>query len=226
VSRAAVQSAQLDLEAIEHDVVRLVGGEYRAILEVSGGASLLESEQRQEAILAGFAAFLNALTFPIQIVVRSAPVDLMRYVAALEERARQALPGALATLAHDHAAFVQGLARQRTLVERRFYVVVPAEATRRANWSTLFVRRVGLRQAADVEAAERQLVQRCHDVALQLQRCGLSVRRLADLELAQLFLACWSPERGRAQRVRQRLDDYSTLALRAASKHAEQATVG
>jgi len=219
MSRAAVQSVQLNLESIEHDVVRLIGGEHRAILEVSGGANLLESEQRQEAILAGFAAFLNALTFPIQIVVRSAPVDLTRYVAVLEERARQTLPGALTGLAHDHAAFVQSLARQRTLVERRFFIVVPAEAPSRASWSGFFKRRASLQAAADTEAAECQLVLRSHDVAIQLQRCGLTVRRLPDLELAHLFLACWSPERARAQRFRQRLDDYSTLALRATGKH-------
>jgi hypothetical protein len=47
------------------------------------------------------------------------------------------------------------------------------------------------------------------------------VRRLGDLELAQLFLACWSPERARAQRFRQQLDDYTTLAVRAA--HAPSA---
>jgi len=34
--------------------------------------------------------------------------------------------------------------------------------------------------------------------------------------LAQLYLACWSPERARAQRFRQQLDDYTTLAVRAA----------
>jgi hypothetical protein len=51
----------------------------------------------------------------------------------------------------------------------------------------------------------------------QLARCGLLARRLGDLELAQLYLECWSPERARAQRFRQQLDDYTTLAVRAAS---------
>ncbi|MBV9542830.1 MAG: hypothetical protein JOY61_00445, partial [Chloroflexi bacterium] len=58
---------------------------------------------------------------------------------------------------------------------------------------------------------------RCEEVARQLARCGLAVRRLSDLELAHLYLACWSPERARAQRIRRRLDDYTTLAVRAAS---------
>ncbi len=206
MSPASVQVVRLGLEAIEHGVVRLVGGEHRAVLEVAGGASLVESDQRQESILAGFGAFLNALTFPVQIVVRAAP--------SLEERARQTLPAALVGLAHDHAAFVQTLAHQRTLLERRFYVVVPAEPGKRARWSRWRGGSGHAQLAADTEAARRQLTYRCEAVAYQLGRCGVQVRRLADLELAQLYLTCWSPERGRAQRFRQQLDDYLTLTVR------------
>src|SRR5262245_40576423 len=135
MSPASVQTRQLGLQSIERGVLRLADAEHRAVLEVSGGTSLLDADQRQEAVLAGFGAFLNGLNFPIHIVVRSAPVDLFRYVAAIEERARHSPTGVLANLAHDHAAFVQSLARERTLVDRRFYVVVPAEMAPGAQWS-------------------------------------------------------------------------------------------
>jgi hypothetical protein len=207
----------LGVESIQAGVIALAGGNYRAVLEVSGAARPFEDETRLEALLAGFAAFLNGLSFPIQILVRASPVDLSRYVSALEERGRQHSDGQLADLAHDHAVFVQGLARQRTLLERRFFVCVPAETVAAARWPW----RIGGGRRADDdeprrEAARRQLTFRCEDVARQLARCGLAVRRLGDLELAQLYLACWSPERARAQRFRQQLDDYTTLAVRAA----------
>jgi hypothetical protein len=126
------------------------------------------------------------------------------------------LDGQLAALARDHAAFVQGLARQRTLLERRFYVVVPAQSAVQGGWR-MFVPGVGHTAEHEPrrEAARHQLTFRCEDLARQLGRCGLTVRRLADLELAQLYLECWSPERARAQRFRQQLDDYTTLAVRA-----------
>jgi hypothetical protein len=215
VTHASVQNVSLRIETIHDNVVQLTDGEHRAVLEVSGTSSPIEDDARHEAVLAGFAAFLNALSFPVQVVVRSVPVDLARYVAALEERARVGLPGQLASLAQDHAAFVQTLARQRMLLERRFYVVVPAEAPPRSGWQQWRRRRETDEADAAWDAARRQLTFRCDDVARQLSRCGLHVRRLADLELAQLYLACWSPERARAQRFRQRLDDFSTLAVRA-----------
>ena len=215
VKHASVQTRRLGIEGIQAGVIQLAGPDYRAVLEVSGAARPFEDETRLEALLAGFGTFLNGLSYPIQILVRASPVDLSRYIAALEERARQALDGQLAELAHDHAAFVQGLARQRTLLERRFYVVVPAESMPVAAWTGPFARASRANEAEPRrEAARRQLTFRCEDVARQLARCGLAVRRLGDLELAQLYLACWSPERARAQRFRQQLDDFTTLAVR------------
>jgi hypothetical protein len=216
---ASVQTARLGIEAIQAGVVALSGGEFRAVLEVGGTASPFEDDVRQESLLAGFGMFLNALSYPIQILVRASPVDLSRYVAGVEERGRQLLDGQLAALANDHAAFVQGLARQRLLLERRFYVVVPAESVGRVGWSSWLTARSS--RSADAEshreAARHQLTFRCDDLARQLARCGLVVRRLADLELAQLYLACWSPERARVQRFRQQLDAYTTLAVRSAA---------
>jgi hypothetical protein len=215
---ASVQTVRLGIDSIQESVVGLREGEYRAVLEVSGTASPFEDDTRQEALLASFGAFLNALAYPIQILVRASPVDLSRYVATVEERARHASEAQLVALAQDHAAFVQGLARQRTLLERRFYVVVPAESPPRTSLFKMWrprTRRVEEDEPRR-EAACRQLIFRCDEVVRQLGRCGLSARRLGDLELAQLYLACWSPERARAQRFRQQLDDYTTLAVRAA----------
>jgi hypothetical protein len=212
---ASVQSTRLGIAAIHGGVVELTGAEFRAVLEVSGTTRPFDDDARLEGALAGYAAFLNGLSYPVQILVRASPIDLSRYVTTLEERGRQLLDGQLAELAHDHASFVQALARKRTLLERRFYVVVPAENPPRA----ALLGRVGARRDTVIneprrEAACRQLTFRCDDVARQLGRCGLALRRLDDIELAELFLACWSPERARAQRFRQQLDEYTTLAVR------------
>jgi hypothetical protein len=211
--RVSVQASRLRLEAIEDGVVRLAGPLFRAVLEISGAPPPLDDDVRREAVLAGYAGFLNSLNFPIQVLVRSVPVDLGRYLAGIEERATQDLPDALTALAHDHVAFVHGLARQRTLLERRLYLVVPAEAPISADWRPWRRRRGGM--APERAAARRQLTLRCEAVARQLARCGVTVRRLDDTALAQLYLACWAPERARLQRVRKRIDEYSTLIVTA-----------
>src|SRR6188508_2112736 len=147
--RASVQTARLSLEAIEDEVVLLARGQYRAVLEVSGVHFGLQGEAEQEAIVGGFAAFLNSLSFPTQVLVRVLPIDIDGYIGELERRARHEVSDDLAALARDHVAFVRRLARNRTLLERHFYLVVPADTEStgsRGAWS--MVRRRGGRDAA------------------------------------------------------------------------------
>src|SRR3977135_3613270 len=93
---ASVQAIRLGIDAIQDGVVALSGGEDRAGLEVGGKARPVADDAHEEGLLAGFATFLNALSYPIQIVVRATPVDLSRYVASLEDRGRQLPDGQLA----------------------------------------------------------------------------------------------------------------------------------
>lgn len=209
---ASTQAARVALEAIEDGVVRLAGGLYRAVLEVGTVNFGLRGEREQEAMVAGYASFLNSLTFPIQILVRVLPIDVDEYLAALERRAHQERSERLVELARDHVAFVRRLARSRALLQRSFYVVVPAQAATAGAGGFWPFRR---RRIAELDAADarQQLTFRCGEVERQLGRCGLPVRRLDDAELAQLAHACWSPELARVQRVRRALADYSALVV-------------
>ena len=212
--RPSVQTVHLSVDRIEDRVVTLVGGQHRAILDVGSVNFGLAGEVEREGIVASYAAFLNSLTFPIQVLVRVRPIDLDAYVADLEHRAQVSLPEALAAVARDHAGFLRRLARQRTLLERRFYVVVPADANALPVGRRLPFQRHGA--ALDDDDARRQLTFRCEEVERQLSRCGLAARRLGDIELAQLLYACWCPEQARVQRLRRHLTEYTTLVTRAA----------
>jgi hypothetical protein len=210
VSRhASLQMAHLRLEAIEEDMVCLGRLQYRAVLEVGSVNFALQGEVEQEATIAGFAAFLNGLTFPVQVLVRVLPLDLERYLADLEHGTGR-LPDHLVALARDHAAFLRRLARSRTLLERRFYLVVPSPTEAASPRRFAFGRRGA---GVDPTAARKQLTARCDEVGRQLGRCGLTSRRLGSAELAQLFYACWCPELARVQRLQRALTDEQTLVV-------------
>ncbi len=185
---ASVQEL-LPLEDVVDDVLCLRGGDYRAVLEAQSVNFALKSEAEQEAIMAGYRAFLNSLSYPIQVVVRILPTDVETYLAGLRERFGGRGGEVLRRLALDHEAFVRRLARERTLLERRFYVVVPA------GMEGAFQRR-GIRwpwQATprnvrnNLEAAARQLDFRCQELAQALASFGVATRRLSSEELARLW---------------------------------------
>ena len=214
---ASVRSARLPIEAIEEGVVRLTGDQYRAVLEVGSVDFALQGEGEREALIAGYAAFLNSLSYPVQILVRVLPLDIDTYLEDVEHRARHELPDDLAALARDHVAFVRRLARSRALLERRFYLVVPAQAADRPAGPAWPFRRRG-RPGLDAAAARHQLTVRCADVGRHLDRCGLQARRLTDAELAQLFYAAWCPELARVQRFQRDVAEYTALVVRASPR--------
>jgi hypothetical protein len=226
MSNKSIQ-VRMDLTAIRNGVACFGSHdqvEYCAVVEVAGSQESLArvDEAKQEELLAAYAQFLNSLTFPFQLLVQVRPVDLAWYVTRVEERARMLSPG-LVAIARDHAAFVQGLTRQRTLLERRIYVVVP--------WSQPTEHRSGARplplmdllgrsaRGARIEdqlRAEtvcRQLNDRCEIIGRQLGRAGLRATRLDDLGLAQLYHSSWAPELARTQRLRRELADYTALVV-------------
>jgi hypothetical protein len=222
MSPASVQ-LRLDLDSVAHDVARFGSGARAhrlAALDVTGADQSLASadDAQQEELLAGRALFLNAQLSEFQVLVRAEPVDLSTHLARIQQQAL-GLPEALAGLARDYVVFLQTLAHQRTLLERRCYVILPlpGPAPRAGGRGVLELVRRWLGRAAPADAAlaeadlARQLVARCDQVARDLARSGLQARRLTGLGYAQLAHRCWAPEQARAQRFQREIDDYTTL---------------
>lgn len=187
--RASVQEL-LPLDAIVDGVLCLRGNHYRAALEATSINFALKSESEQEAILAGYRAFLNALDYPLQVLVRVLPTDVETYLAALRRRLATSADASLRRLALDHEAFVRRLARERTLLTRRFYVLIPAGldgafAGRALRWPWQSGRLREPRRG--LKAAAGQLDLRCREVSQGLAGFGVATRRLGSDELAWLW---------------------------------------
>ena len=208
---ASVQTTRLSLEAIEDEVVLLAGRQYRAVLEVNGVHFGLQGETEQEALVGGSRPSSTASAFRFRSWCVCSRSTSRATSANSNDAPATSCPEDLAALARDHVAFVRRLARNRTLLERHFYLVVPAETDASRS------RRVwpfGRGQSGrDASAARKQLVIRCEEVERQLGRCGLAARRLSSSELAQLYYACWCPELSRVQRLRRDLAEYATLVV-------------
>ncbi len=84
----------------------------------------LRTPTEQEALVAGFARWLNGLDQPAQILVRAEPVDLTPSIDALLDAAPALPHPALETAARRHAAFLAELAARRDLLRREVLVVL------------------------------------------------------------------------------------------------------
>ena len=230
--RPASIQERVDLEAIEGDVARFGSGQRAhqvGVLDVTGADPSLGSadDATQEAILAGRAQFLNAQIEPFQLLVRAEPARLDEHLDRIRRRAVLLEP-TLAVLARDHATFVGGLTRQRTLLDRRCYVVLPSlpnpavggvltRVRRLLRWLLGRSRHESLMHGQQfVRDGARRLGARCDEVARQLGRSGLRTRRVDGRGYGELYRRCWTPELAHAQRFRVDLDAYTAPIVRGA----------
>lgn len=83
----------------------------------------LRTPGEQNALVAGFGRFLNALSGPVQILVRTRRLDLTALVADLEHAAGGLAHPHLEAAARDHAAFLAELSVRQQLLSRQVLVV-------------------------------------------------------------------------------------------------------
>lgn len=184
----------LPLEEIVEGVLCLRGGEYRAVLQTQSVNFALKSEQEQEAVMAAYRTFLNALSHPVQMLVRVLPTNVEPYLQGFRANVTaRANSDPIRRLAVDHELFVRRLARERTLLERRFYLVVPSgHGTGQDHAGVPWPWRRSNRQRDEQQlaTAAAQLDARCHELSQGLTAFGIASHRLRSEDLAELWAAC------------------------------------
>ena len=169
MSRRRPARELLPLRGIAGDALLLSGGGLRAILDCPTLAFGIKGEAEQRAVVEGWAALLNSLAHPIEIVIRTRDLD----PATLATRDTSD-DGGRKALGLSYRRLVDTLAGERRVVDRRFFVVVP--------WDDTTVRR-RVNQADGLAALE----QRVRWIEGSLRRLDLQPRRLRDQELAELL---------------------------------------
>jgi hypothetical protein len=84
----------------------------------------LRTSVEQEALVAGYARWLNSLTEPVELLVRAEPVDLAPMIKNLLIAAPGLPHPGLEAGAREHASFLSNLGASRTLLRREVLVVL------------------------------------------------------------------------------------------------------
>ncbi len=198
------------------------------VLEVSGLNYPLKSEAEQRQINDLFQVVLASLTYPLQILMRVMPFDLEGYLATFglgDGEQEQGKPWQ--DLITSYAAFLRARARTQMLMQRRFYVIVPAGQTVYEEETTTLLRRV-LRftrpkeRETELAQAHQQLELRCAELTRQFGALGLTVRRLDQRECLDLEYSCLSVQRARNSPLQDAwIEDVKWSSVRHAEGHTD-----
>ena len=150
--RRAASALDLPVRAVYRSgLVELATGGFCLVLRASATSFALRSDDEQEALVEAFGRFLNGLADPIQIAVRSQPVDLNGWATRLENSVPESATRPLRAAAAAHARFVAGLAGQAEVRQREIVLILGSQAGEQTALERRAGETIDLLQAAGVE---------------------------------------------------------------------------
>lgn len=190
----------VDVEEIREGLLVLKNGSLRAILLVSSLNFDLKSSQEQDGIIGQYQNFLNALDFPVQIVINSKRFDVEPYLARLEEEEHQQTNELLRFQIDEYKYFIKKLAEVSNIMSKYFYIVVPfSPAEDKKN--NLLDRLTGIFSPEKTtslhgelfESYRSQLYQRVEQVSVALSSTGVHATPLNTEEIIELLYDSYNP---------------------------------
>lgn len=212
----------LDIYDITNNFVIMKDGTVSTILTVDAMNFGLLAEEEQDAIMYAYAGLLNSLNYSVQIIINSRTKDVTSYLRVLQEQEVTAETETLRRRIRMYREFVGNLIHERNVLDKKFYVVIPAAAVEMGFLAASSVL-PGQTKAFDISSVERSVIiekaqnlldpKRDHLIA-QFARIGLFSRQLTTQEIIQLFYVRYNPEAAEGQQIGES-NTYTTPLVKA-----------
>src|SRR3989338_7044416 len=122
---SASTPAYLDIAEIKEDTVVMRDGSLRAVLVVSSINFSLKSGDEQNALISAYQNFLNALEFPIEILMQSRKLDIHAYLDKLRSTMQQQTNELLRLQTQEYIEYISKLIEFASIMNKTFYVIIP-----------------------------------------------------------------------------------------------------
>jgi len=156
----------VEVKEVKNDSITLKNNQLRSVLQVFPINFGIKSDDEKDATINSYQEFLNSISFPIQIVMRTVNLNLSDYLEKLEATIGKRVKGTknskLMEQFSDYRDFVEEFIENNAVKDRLFYIIIPANT-------------------------EKDLDVRTEQVMHKLNRVGLSNRRLHTDQLVSLL---------------------------------------
>lgn len=110
---------------IRDNMLIMADGSFRAVIACKSINFDLMSSQEREGVEFSYQNFINSLTHPVQILIRSQRVDIGPYLTRLMNIRKNQDNMLLGVLMDDYIDFIEILSEEANIMDKSFYVVVP-----------------------------------------------------------------------------------------------------
>jgi hypothetical protein len=179
-----------DIEDIIDNVVVLSHGQACMVIETKPSNFALLSAEDQQIKLNAYAALLNSLSFPIQIVMINRKIDITNYLSLLDTEARNTKSQILSQRIIMYRNFVSEMIRKNTVLDKKFYVVI--------SFSYLEQGAKGVSSKKDkieyAKSIRTLLMSKSNSVIAGLGRIGLSSKIMDHDNLVNLYYEIYNED--------------------------------
>lgn len=194
----------IEVKEIKNGVAILKDNSLKAVCACSSINFDLLSASEQEAVIARFQEFLNALDFPLQIIVASRHFQIETYLDQIRELEKKQANELLRVQTNEYINFVQSFVEFANIMNKSFYVVISFSMVESKEENFLDrIKNVISAQKPKKEQFEiekfnqykTQLDQRVNMVISGLQGLGVKTIPLDDEQLTQLYFEFYNIEK-------------------------------
>lgn len=188
----------LPISDILDDIVLFKDGGASLVMETSSLNFGLLSEKEQGAVVAAFAALINSLSFPIQIMVRTQRKDISGYIKYFDEQIKKITNPKLMAITDDYRQFVMESIKKKTVLGKRFFIIIPFNSLELGitNSAMSALKKGPLPFSKDyaLKKAKVTLLPKRDHLVRQAGRLGLKLKQLTTSELIDLYFTINNPE--------------------------------
>lgn len=182
---------------VDHNLVLFGDGSVSLIIATSAVNFGLLSEKEQDAIIYSYAGLLNSLSFPVQMIIQTKHKDISAYLKLLDDaEGRQSHPK-LAQSIHSYRAFVASMVKEKDVLDKKFYLVIPFSSLELGVTASTFFgnKKSGLpyEKSYIYDKAQLVLLPKKDHLLRLLARVGLHATQLNTEQIIKLFFSMYNP---------------------------------
>jgi hypothetical protein len=195
-NRTGVPEDLLGFQKIDQGIIYLENGHsLRAIIGVDSIHYYLLSEEEQEAVDGALASVLASISYPVQPLSITKPVDLYSYIESLKSDISKA-PATMQQYGEQHIAFLEEETKQQILIKQD-YLVVGVDNV----------------EPEDLQQAKSELDRRCGLIISGLRRAELVAHVLDTYEVMGIFYDIFHANRVMSARLNEK-DELETYFVK------------
>lgn len=171
---------------IVDDVVLLKNKRACMLMDVSSVNFFLLSADEQNARVYGYMSLINSLSFPIQILIVSKKIDMKGYIDNLDKKISTTQQPQTKEHLMYYKEFIQELVKDEGLLDKKIYIVIPYSYLEGGINNNATNAKTGAKLTF-ADQAKTALLSKASVVMSQVERMGLSPKKLSHEELIKVF---------------------------------------